>query len=48
PYPEDMLVLEAVDSPELYCLTDVIVFSTKRERSDPNKVAGSDLDGDLS
>ncbi|CAF1208528.1 unnamed protein product, partial [Rotaria magnacalcarata] len=32
PYPEDMLVLEAVDSPELYCLTDVIVFSTKRER----------------
>ncbi|CAF1424261.1 unnamed protein product [Rotaria sp. Silwood1] len=42
----DMLELEAVDNHELYCLTDVIVFSTKDERPDPNKISGSDLDGD--
>ncbi|CAF3141033.1 unnamed protein product [Rotaria sp. Silwood2] len=46
PYAGDMLVLEAVDCPELHCVTDVIVFSTKDERPDPNKIAGSDLDGD--
>ncbi|CAF4720264.1 unnamed protein product [Rotaria sp. Silwood1] len=46
PYAGDMIVLEAVDCPELNCLTDVIVFSTKDERPDPNKIAGSDLDGD--
>ncbi|CAF3170689.1 unnamed protein product [Rotaria sp. Silwood2] len=59
----DMLELEAVDNHELYCLTDVIVFSTKDESKssysnclesnlnmiigpDPNKISGSDLDGD--
>ncbi|CAF1118346.1 unnamed protein product [Rotaria sordida] len=46
PYAGDILVLEAVDCPELNCLTDIIIFSTKDERPDSNKIAGSDLDGD--
>jgi len=46
PYAGDMLELWAVDLPELYHLNDVIVFSTRGERPDFNKIAGSDLDGD--
>ncbi|CAF2732560.1 unnamed protein product [Rotaria sp. Silwood2] len=46
PYAGDIMQLEAVDLPELDCLKDVIVFSTKGNRPDCNKIAGSDLDGD--
>jgi len=46
PYAGDMLELWAVDRPELHDLHDVIVFSTRGERPDFNKIAGSDLDGD--
>ncbi|CAF1106381.1 unnamed protein product [Adineta ricciae] len=46
PYAGDMLVLNAVDLPELRDLHDVIVFSTKGDRPDFHKIAGSDLDGD--
>ncbi|CAF5062283.1 unnamed protein product, partial [Rotaria sp. Silwood1] len=46
PYAGDIMKLEAVDLPELDCLTDVIVFSTEGDRPDCNKIAGSDLDGD--
>ncbi|CAF1100761.1 unnamed protein product, partial [Adineta ricciae] len=46
PYAGDMLVLNAVDLPELHDLHDVIVFSTKGDRPDFHKIAGSDLDGD--
>jgi len=33
PYAGDMLELWAVDLPELYHLTDVIVFSTRGQRT---------------
>ncbi|CAF1332700.1 unnamed protein product [Rotaria sp. Silwood1] len=46
PYAGDIMKLEAVDLPELDCLTDVFVFSTQGNRPDCNKIAGSDLDGD--
>ncbi|CAF4290881.1 unnamed protein product [Rotaria sp. Silwood2] len=46
PYAGDIMTLKAVDLPELDCLKDAIVFSTKGNRPDCNKIAGSDLDGD--
>lgn len=33
PYAGDLLELQAVDLPELHCLSDVIVFSTAGERT---------------
>ncbi|CAF1284234.1 unnamed protein product, partial [Didymodactylos carnosus] len=46
PYAGDMIVLEAVDLPELYCQTNVIVFPVVGTRPHFNECGGSDLDGD--
>ncbi|CAF1064188.1 unnamed protein product [Adineta steineri] len=43
---QKILVLTAVDIPELHNLHDIIVFSTEGDRPDFHKIAGSDLDGD--
>jgi RNA-dependent RNA polymerase len=42
----DILVLNAVDHPELHFYKDVIVFPRRGPRPHPNETSGSDLDGD--
>lgn len=46
-HPGDVRVLKAVDRPELKHLTNIVVFSSKGERPECNKMAGGDLDGDV-
>lgn len=46
-HPGDIRLLKAVDRPELSHLVNVIVFSSKGERPECNKMSGGDLDGDV-
>ncbi|CAF2924367.1 unnamed protein product [Rotaria sp. Silwood2] len=46
PHAGDLLVLTAVNLPELYDLKDVIVFSSEGDRPDFNKIGRSSLGGD--
>ncbi|CDW77053.1 rna-directed rna polymerase [Stylonychia lemnae] len=46
-HPGDIRLLAAVDRPELAHLFNVIVFSSKGDRPQCNKMAGGDLDGDV-
>ncbi|KAJ3114031.1 DEAH-box ATP-dependent RNA helicase prp43 [Phlyctochytrium bullatum] len=45
-HPTDLVVLQAVDKPDLEFLRDVIVFSTKGSRPAADRCSGGDLDGD--
>lgn len=45
-HPGDVRVLTAVKRRELGHLFNVVVFSTKGDRPECNKMAGGDLDGD--
>ncbi|KAJ7269529.1 RdRP-domain-containing protein [Mycena rebaudengoi] len=45
--PNGIRVLDAVNRPELKHLTNCIVFSAKGAHSEPDRMAGGDLDGDL-
>ncbi|KAG8979723.1 hypothetical protein FRB94_010185 [Tulasnella sp. JGI-2019a] len=44
--PSDCRLVTAVNRRELFCFTDVLVFSTKGERSGASILAGGDYDGD--
>jgi hypothetical protein len=44
--PTDIQIVKAVDKKELAHLTDVIVFSTKGNRSKVSLLSGGDYDGD--
>ena len=46
-HPGDIRVLKAVVKEELKYLTNVIVFSSKGERPDQDKMGTGDLDGDI-
>lgn len=45
--PGDLRLLQGVDKPELRHLFNVVVFSSKGERPQCNKMSGGDLDGDV-
>ncbi|KAJ6557807.1 RNA dependent RNA polymerase-domain-containing protein [Mycena capillaripes] len=45
--PDGIRVLEAVNRPELKHLTNCIVFASSGSRSEPDRMGGGDLDGDL-
>ncbi|KAF8169864.1 RNA dependent RNA polymerase-domain-containing protein [Mycena galopus ATCC 62051] len=45
--PDGIRVLEAVNRPELKHLTNCIVFAASGARSEPDRMGGGDLDGDL-
>ncbi|KAG0347564.1 hypothetical protein BG004_007468 [Podila humilis] len=45
-HPGDVRIVNAVNRPELKHLYDVVVFSTKGDRSLPSMCSGGDLDGD--
>ncbi|KAJ7430524.1 RNA dependent RNA polymerase-domain-containing protein [Mycena galericulata] len=45
--PSGVRVLEAVNKPELKHLTNCIVFAASGTHSEPDRMAGGDLDGDL-
>ena len=45
-HPGDVRMLLAIDVPELRLLRNVILFSRFGDRPEPDKMAGSDLDGD--
>ncbi|KAG8908765.1 mannosyl-oligosaccharide alpha-1,2-mannosidase [Tulasnella sp. 403] len=45
--PSDAQLVTAVDYPELYMLTDILVFSTQGSRSGANILGGGDYDGDV-
>lgn len=44
-HPGDILLLRAVNKPELEHLVDVVVFSTNGDRPRPDMSSGGDLDG---
>lgn len=46
-HPGDLRLLEGVKKDELMHLFNVVVFSSKGERPQCNKMAGGDLDGDI-
>eukprot|EP00397_Hematodinium_sp_SG-2012_P000123 GEMP01000123.1.p1 GENE.GEMP01000123.1~~GEMP01000123.1.p1 ORF type:complete len:2580 (+),score=731.62 GEMP01000123.1:47-7741(+) len=46
-HPGDILRLEAVDVPALRYIVNCVVFPTTGERPLPDKISGSDLDGDM-
>ena len=46
-HPGDIRILTIVTPPSLLYLNDVIVFSSKGDRPQGNKMSGGDLDGDL-
>ena len=46
-HPGDIQVLKTYDHPKLHHLTNVLVFSSKGRRPNPNELSGGDLDGDI-
>ena len=46
-HPGDIRVLNAVDEPALKDYVNVIIFSSKGDRPDQNKMGSGDLDGDI-
>jgi ASC-1-like (ASCH) protein len=46
-HPGDIQTFTCVDKPELHHLENVVVFSSKGERPDANKMSCGDLDGDI-
>lgn len=47
-HPGDLRLLKAIgDCPQFEHLTNVVVFSSKGDRPQCNKMAGGDLDGDV-
>ena len=46
-HPGDIQVLTTCDHPKLRHLTNVLVFSSKGRRPNPNELSGGDLDGDI-
>lgn len=45
-HPGDIRLLDCVDIPELRYLYNVVVFSSRGQRPNCNKMSGGDLDGD--
>lgn len=46
-FPGDIRLLNAVFKRELIHMRNVVVFSSKGERPETNKISGGDLDGDV-